>query len=168
MYRAPTREKSEDIGPFRLVLRKAAKNFGKFRPGAKAALEGARIVLAEMPVGATGRYFAFFADNEGPIFEKFAVLEAQVQRVGDKSCSANRIIPSGEELRDLTLGDFREQNKFRSRGRASRSPGDGGYGIEDELLVEWWPIGWLLAGGRCHGVLVGWKERSFGSRIASG
>ena len=99
-------KKGQDIGPFRFPSGKIAKNLGKFRPGTEAALEGSMVKFSEVPVGATGGDFAVSANSVAPIFEEFAVLEAQVQRVGAESGSSNGIIPSGEKLSDLMLGDF--------------------------------------------------------------
>jgi hypothetical protein len=71
-------KKGQDIGPFRFALRKIAKNLGKLRPGAEAAFEGAIIEFSQMTVDATGGDFVVSANSAAPIFEQFAVLEAQV------------------------------------------------------------------------------------------
>lgn len=75
-------------------------------------MESARVVLAEVRVGATGRDFALGANDEGPIFKKLAVLEAPVHGVREESRGSDGFIPSGEELRDLMLGDSREREEF--------------------------------------------------------
>jgi len=72
------RQEGEDIGPFRFVLRKIAKDFGKLRPGAEAALEGAMVEFSEVTVGATGGEGAVPANGAAPVFEEFAVVGAQV------------------------------------------------------------------------------------------
>ena len=53
--------------------------------------------MAEMRVSTTGRYFALCANNKGPIFQKFAVLEADVDRVGDEPRGPDGVVPSGKE-----------------------------------------------------------------------
>jgi hypothetical protein len=58
-----------DVGPFRFALRKIAKNLGKFRPGAEAALEGAVIEFSEMTVDTAGGDFMVSANSAAPIFE---------------------------------------------------------------------------------------------------
>jgi len=63
------REKGQDIGPFRFAVRKIAKNLGKLRPGAEAALEGAVIEFSQMTVDTTGWDFAVSANRAAPIFE---------------------------------------------------------------------------------------------------
>ena len=62
--------------------------------------------MAEMRVSTAGRYFALGADNKGPIFQKFAVLEADVYRVRDESRGPDGVIPFGKEAQDLMLRDF--------------------------------------------------------------
>lgn len=101
-------------------------------------MEGARVVLAEVGVDATGRYFAFRAHDEGPIFEKFAVLESPVHGVREESRGPDGIIPGGEELQDIVLGESRARKEFRARRGATRFPSDGDDGIENELLVGRW------------------------------
>ncbi len=63
------------------------------------------VEFSQVPVGAAGGDFAVSSDSAAPIFEQFAVLEAHVQRVRVESGSSNGIIPGGEELRDVMLGD---------------------------------------------------------------
>ena len=70
------REKGEDIGPFWFAVRKIAKDLGKLRPGAEAALEGAMVEFPQLAVEATRGDFLVFANGAGPIFEEFAVFEA--------------------------------------------------------------------------------------------
>jgi hypothetical protein len=119
--RRGNRQKGQDIGPFRFALRKIAKNFGKLRPGAEAALEGAVIEFSQMTVDTTGGDFMVSADSVAPIFEQFGVLEAQVQGVRAETRSPDGLIPSGEELRDLMLGDSGEGGEFGARGCAASS-----------------------------------------------
>ena len=90
------RKERKDIGPFGLIVGEFAKDLRERGPGAEAALKGASVVVAEMKVGATGRYFAILADGEGPIFEKFAVFEADVQRIGAESRGPDGVVPSRE------------------------------------------------------------------------
>jgi len=62
-------QKGEDVGPFGFVLCKIAKNLGKLRPWAEAALEGAIVEFSQVIVGATGGDFVVFANRVAPIFE---------------------------------------------------------------------------------------------------
>lgn len=101
-------------------------------------MEGARVVLAEVRVGATGRYFAFRAHDEGPIFKKFAVLESPVHGVREESRGPDGVVPTGEELQDMMLGDSRAREEFRTRGSATRFAGHGGQGIQNVLFVRRW------------------------------
>jgi hypothetical protein len=87
-------------------------------------------------VGGAGGDGAAAANGLAPIFEKFAVLEADVKRVGDESRSPDRVIPGGEEKRDVVLGNSREGDEFRTGGRATGAPGDGLQATEDTFLVE--------------------------------
>jgi hypothetical protein len=63
------RQEGYDVGPFRFALGKIAKNLGKPRPGAEAALEGAVIEFSEMTVDTAGGDFMVSADSAAPIFE---------------------------------------------------------------------------------------------------
>jgi len=105
-------QKGQDIGPFRFALCKIAKNLGKLRPGAEAALEGAVVEFSQMTVNTTAGDFVVFANSAAPIFEEFAVLEAQVQGVRLKSGGAEGGAPAGEELQDGVLGDSGEGEEF--------------------------------------------------------
>ena len=92
-----SRQEGEDISPFRFVLRKIAKNLGKLRPGAEAAFEGAMVEFSEVMVSATGGDGAVPANGAAPVFEEFAVVEAQVQGVRRKPGGANGGVPAREE-----------------------------------------------------------------------
>ena len=96
--RRGSRQKGQDIGPFRFAPGKIAKNLGKLRPGAEAALEGAVIEFSQVTVDTTGGDFVVSANSAAPIFEQFAVLEAYVQGVRLKSGGAEGGVPAGEEL----------------------------------------------------------------------
>jgi hypothetical protein len=87
-----------------LALGELAKRIWEFRPRAEAT-KGARVVLAEVVIGATSWNFSFTANHEGPIFEELAIREAQVHGVRLESGGSNGVVPGGKELRDLMLGD---------------------------------------------------------------
>jgi hypothetical protein len=61
---------------------KFAKGFGKLRPGAEVAFDGAMVEFSEMAVDATGGGLAMFAGGTAPIFEEFAVIETEIEGVG--------------------------------------------------------------------------------------
>lgn len=67
--RSRIRQKSQDISPLRFASSKIAKNLGKFRPRAEAALEGVMVEFSEVMVGATGGDFMVSANSVAPIFE---------------------------------------------------------------------------------------------------
>ena len=94
--------------------------------------------MAEMRVSTTGRYFALGADNKGPVFQKFAVLEADIYRVGDESRGPDGVTPIGEEAQNVMLGESREREEFRTRGGAASAAGDSENGIQNVLLVGRW------------------------------
>ena len=94
------------------------------------------IEFSEVPVEATGGDFVVCANSVAPIFEQFAVLEAQIEGIRLKSRGLEGVVPSREELRDLVLGNSRERDEFRTRGRATSASGDSGQVFENELFVE--------------------------------
>ena len=63
------------------------------------------VEFSEVAVGAAGGGFVVAANGAAPIFEEFAILEADVERIGLESGSSDGVIPGGEELRELVLGD---------------------------------------------------------------
>ena len=73
-------ERAEGPGhrPIPVCPAQNCEKLGKLRPGAEAALEGAVIEFSQVMVGAAGGDGAVPANSAAPIFEKFAVLEAQV------------------------------------------------------------------------------------------
>ena len=143
-----TRQKGDDVGPLRFAAREFSKHFGKFRPRPEAAFEGAMVKLAEVKVSATCRDFADPADDVGPIGEELAVLETRVDDVGPETGGADGVIPSGEESRDLVLGNSGEGDEFRTRRRATGAAGDGDQRGENRLLVDGWFQRALLSKGR--------------------
>ena len=63
------------------------------------------VEFSEVAVGAAGGGFVISPNGAAPIFEQFAIFEADVERIGLESGSSDGIIPGGEELRELVLGD---------------------------------------------------------------
>jgi hypothetical protein len=73
------------------------------------------VEFSQVTVGATGGDGAVFANGVGPVFEEFAVVEAEIQGVGRKAGGLQGGVPGGEELRDGVLRDFREGDPRRAR-----------------------------------------------------
>lgn len=116
-------------------MRLIANNLWKLGPRAEAALKGAGVKFSLLAIGATRKYFVIPADGVGPIFEQFMILEPRVEGIGEESGSPDGVAPTGEELRDVMLGDSRERDEFRARRRATSAPSDGGQGIKNQLPV---------------------------------
>ena len=72
------------------------------------------VEFSQVIVGATSGNFAIFANSVAPIFEQFAVLEAQIEGIRAKSGGAEGGVPSREESRDLMLGNSGERDEFRA------------------------------------------------------